>query len=84
MGVVFLESSSQYFAYCNIILFFFKLQSFLEKDNFIIKSTNAKKNVRLCLVGIQKQNAKIKKFNKNKIFALFSSAYSISLREDLN
>jgi len=83
MGVVFLQSSSQYFAYYNIILLFFKLQSFLEKDNFIIKSTNAKKNVRLCLVGIQKQNAKIN-FNKNKKFALSSLAYSISLGEDLN
>jgi hypothetical protein len=42
------------------------LQRFLEKDNFIIKSTNAKRNVRLCLVGIQKQNASSKMSAKIK------------------
>jgi hypothetical protein len=84
MEVVFLQSSSQYFIYYNIVLFIFKFQRFLEKDNFIIKSTNAKRNVRLCLVGIQKQNDKLKNFNKNKKFTLSSLVYSISLAEDLD
>jgi len=43
-----------------------------------------KKNVKLCMVGIQKKNVNIKHFRKNKIFTLSSLEYSISLGEVLN
>jgi len=48
------------------------MQSFLQKDNFTSKFCKGKKNVRLCMVEIQKKKCKHKNFNKNKKFTLSS------------
>jgi hypothetical protein len=50
-----LHSFSQNYACCNIILLFFELQSFFEKDNFIDKFATTKENVRLCTITIEKE-----------------------------
>jgi hypothetical protein len=66
------------------------LQSFLEKNNFIGKSTIAKENVRLRTIIVGKKNVKIeknyahKKSLKIKKITLSSLEYSISKKEDFN
>jgi hypothetical protein len=42
------------------------LQSFLEEDNFVGKSTIAKENVRLCIIIVGKKNVKICKVKIEK------------------
>jgi hypothetical protein len=57
MEVVLLQSFSLNFACYNIYNIFFKLQSFLENDNFISKSTKVKEKIGLSMA---KNSKKIK------------------------
>jgi hypothetical protein len=48
-----------------LFIYFFELQSFLEKDNYFVdKSTTTKENVKLCTITVDKKKFKMLEYPK--------------------